>query len=81
MSHFTHKLVWTLGQLDSTPQTGGVSYFWGTPPYLKPYGDLVGTEVQCVAISLRLPHFRSPPSFLPLPIQFTTTSRKLNGIL
>jgi hypothetical protein len=33
MSHFTHKLVRTLGQLDSTPQTGGVSYFWGTPPY------------------------------------------------
>jgi hypothetical protein len=37
--------------------------------------------IQCVAISLRLPHFRSPPSFLPLTIQFIITSWKLNRIL
>jgi hypothetical protein len=41
MSHFTHKLVRTLGQLDSTPQTGGVSYFWGTPPYVESSGRLL----------------------------------------
>jgi hypothetical protein len=49
MAHFTHKLVLTLGQLDSTPQTGGVSYFWGTPPYGVPPTAIIR---RCFIVSL-----------------------------